>query len=84
MANEDDLIPIGKVYETFEEFGLEMSDEVRDFFEYLVYRQSDSITHMNYKKFFERFEDGYRLDVSPYEGDVDLGELAEDSRDSLR
>ena len=84
MANEDDLIPIGKVYETFEEFGLEMSDEVRDFFEYLVYRQSDSITHMNYKKFFEIFEDGYLLDESPYEGDVDLGELAEDSRDSLR
>ncbi len=72
------------MYETIEEFGLEMSDEMRDFFEYLVYRQSDSVTHMNYKKFFEIFEDGYLLDESPYEGDADLGDLAEDSRDSLR
>jgi hypothetical protein len=43
------------VYEAFEEFGLEMSEELREFFEYLVYRQSDSVTHMNYKRFFEIF-----------------------------
>jgi hypothetical protein len=62
-----------------------MSDELREFFEYLVYRQTDSVTHMNYKKFFEIFEEGYLLDESPYEGDAVLGELAaEDSRDSLR
>jgi hypothetical protein len=62
-----------------------MSDELRDFFEYLVYRQSDTVTHMNYKRFFEIFEEGYLLDESPYEGDAVLGELpAEDSRDSLR
>ena len=61
-----------------------MSEELREFLEYLVYRQSDSVSHMNYKRFFEIFEDGYLLDESPYEGDVDLGEVAEDSRDSLR
>jgi hypothetical protein len=62
-----------------------MNDELRDFFEYLVYRQSDTVTHMNYKRFFEIFEEGYLLDESPYEGDAVLGELpAEDSRDSLR
>lgn len=50
-----------------------------------MYRQSDTVTHMNYKRFFEIFEEGYLLDESPYEGDAVLGELpAEDSRDSLR
>ena len=44
--------------------------------DYLIYRQSDSITHMNYKKFFEIFEEGYLLEESPYERDS--------SRQSLR
>lgn len=61
-----------------------MSDELREFLEYLVYRQSDSVTHMNYKRFFEIFDEGYLLEESPYEGDADPREVAEDSRDSLR
>ena len=50
-----------------------MSDELREFLEYLVYRQSDSVTHMNYKRFFEIFDEGYLLEESPYEGDADPG-----------
>ena len=71
---------MSQVYPAFEDFGLDFTDDLKDFFEYLVYRQTDSVTHMNYKRFFEIFEEGYLLDESPYE--QDLSSAA--SRDSLK
>jgi hypothetical protein len=58
--------------------GDQVDDSLRKFMEYLLFRQTDSLTHMNYKKFFEIFEEGYLLEESPYEQDMDQ------SRESLK
>ena len=48
--------------------------------EYLVFRQTDSVTHVNYQKFKEIFEEDYLLEESPYEKE----EGQESQRSSLR
>jgi hypothetical protein len=69
-----------KAYETFEDFGIDLTEDLKDFFDYLVFRQSDSLTHLNYKRFFEIFDEGYLLEESPYEKDLEK----DYSRDSLK
>jgi hypothetical protein len=64
-----------------------------DFFDYLVYRQSDSLSHFNYFTFLEIFDEGYLIEESPYEDEKEFQAVKNDddlidnniaSRDSLR
>ncbi len=80
MADEEDLVAMEKVIEALEDLGIELNAEIKAFLGYLVFRQTDSVTHMNYKKFLEIYEEGYLLEESPYEQDLDHI----NSRDSLK
>lgn len=68
--SEQSMVDMDKVWEVMSELGVgpkEIGSEVKEFMEYLVFRQSDSLTQMDYTKFFEIFEEDYLLEDSPYE-----------------
>lgn len=49
-----------------------MNSSLKDFFEYLVFRQCDSLTDMAYAQFLEILDENYLIEESPYE-DVNDG-----------
>ena len=49
-----------------------MSPSLRDFFDYLVFRQTDSLKFMNYRLFLEILDEGYLIEESPYEDSQDF------------
>lgn len=48
-----------------------MSSQLKDFFEYLVFRQCDSLDSMDYAQFLEILDENYLIEESPYEDPKD-------------
>ncbi len=66
-------LPITKVHKIFKELKLpKMNAKLKEFFEYLVFRQSDSLATVNYELFLEILEENYLIEESPYEDPQDL------------
>ncbi len=62
-------LPLTKVYQIFvKELKLpKMESALKDFFEYLVFRQCDLLTDMTYAQFLEILDENYLIEESPYE-----------------
>ena len=45
----------------------EFDEKLQDFFEYLNFRLSDSVSKLNYYRFFEIFDEDFLIEVSPFE-----------------
>jgi hypothetical protein len=61
----EETIQLDKFYHAIK--GTDIPSFDREFFEYLAFIHSDSVSLLNYYKFFEIFEEGYIIDESPYE-----------------
>ncbi len=57
-----------------------LDSEMLDFLIYLIFRQSDSLTQLNYYAFLEIFDEDYLIDNSPHEDGKDF-EASSESED---
>ena len=61
-------VPLKVIYKVFKELYVpEFDEDIKEFFEYLLFRQSDSLDAINYYAFLDIFDEDYLIEPSPHE-----------------